>query len=77
MTAIAGPNGAGKSTLLKALMGELPLAGGRTGLVQDPKFGPHTESEQANGDGRQPHAGDAFYDSRQDEYRRHGCREVE
>lgn len=29
MTAIAGPNGAGKSTLLKALMGELPLAGGR------------------------------------------------
>ena len=29
LTAIAGPNGAGKSTLLKALMGELPLAGGR------------------------------------------------
>jgi zinc/manganese transport system ATP-binding protein len=28
LTAIAGPNGAGKSTLLKALMGELPLAGG-------------------------------------------------
>ncbi len=28
MTAIAGPNGAGKSTLLKAIMGELPLAGG-------------------------------------------------
>jgi zinc/manganese transport system ATP-binding protein len=35
MTAIAGPNGAGKSTLLKAIMGELPLAGGaidRSGL---------------------------------------------
>ena len=29
LTAIAGPNGAGKSTLLKALMGEMPLAGGR------------------------------------------------
>lgn len=29
LTAVAGPNGAGKSTLLKALMGELPLAGGR------------------------------------------------
>ena len=28
MTAIAGPNGAGKSTLVKALMGQLPLAGG-------------------------------------------------
>lgn len=28
LTAIAGPNGAGKSTLLRALMGELPLAGG-------------------------------------------------
>ena len=28
LTAIAGPNGAGKSTLLKALMGELPVAGG-------------------------------------------------
>lgn len=28
LTAIAGPNGAGKSTLLKAIMGELPLAGG-------------------------------------------------
>ncbi|MFT3731964.1 MAG: ABC transporter ATP-binding protein [Hyphomicrobium sp.] len=35
MTAITGPNGAGKSTLLKAIMGELPLAGGtidRSGL---------------------------------------------
>jgi zinc/manganese transport system ATP-binding protein len=35
MTAIAGPNGAGKSTLVKALMGQLPLAGGtidRSGL---------------------------------------------
>lgn len=29
LTAIAGPNGAGKSTLLKALMGDLPVAGGR------------------------------------------------
>lgn len=28
LTAVAGPNGAGKSTLLKAIMGELPLAGG-------------------------------------------------
>jgi zinc/manganese transport system ATP-binding protein len=32
LTAIAGPNGAGKSTLLKALMGELPLAGGAIDL---------------------------------------------
>ncbi len=28
MTAIAGPNGAGKSTLIRAMMGQLPLAGG-------------------------------------------------
>ena len=28
LTAVAGPNGAGKSSLLKAMMGELPLAGG-------------------------------------------------
>lgn len=32
MTAIAGPNGAGKSTLVKALMGQLPLAGGALNL---------------------------------------------
>ncbi|WP_337876369.1 ABC transporter ATP-binding protein [Elioraea sp.] len=29
MTAIVGPNGAGKTTLLRALIGELPLDGGR------------------------------------------------
>jgi zinc/manganese transport system ATP-binding protein len=40
LTAIAGPNGAGKSTLLRAIMGFLPLSGGRidTGGMQPARF---------------------------------------
>ncbi len=33
ITAVSGPSGAGKSTILAALLGELPLTGGRIGVL--------------------------------------------
>jgi iron complex transport system ATP-binding protein len=34
LTAVAGPNGSGKSTIVRALLGRVPLTGGRI-LVED------------------------------------------
>ena len=39
LTALIGPNGAGKSTLLKAMVGLLPLAGGRIDIVDRAALG--------------------------------------
>lgn len=50
LTAIVGPNGAGKSTLLKAIMGELPLAGGtiQRGGIEQRDFGYLPQAAEIN-----------------------------
>jgi len=57
---VVGPNGAGKSTLVKAVIGELPLLGGRIRFDGDDISGWDEERRAARGIGYIPQTRDVF-----------------